>query len=94
MVVFNPGDEPRAYALRLHFTGTDLPAGAELMFDAPDAPFRAGNAMGRNKIVETHLAGHKVRALVPAGLPLPEGKTRIRFDPEHTQIYADGWIVE
>ena len=49
---------------------------------------------GRHRIVETDFAGHKVRALVPAGVPVPEGKTRIRFDPEHTQIYADGWIVE
>jgi glycerol transport system ATP-binding protein len=49
---------------------------------------------GRNKIVETNFAGHKVRALVPEGTPLPEGRTGIRFDPTHTQIYADSWIVE
>ena len=49
---------------------------------------------GRHRIVETDFAGHKVRALVPAGMPVPEGDTSIRFDPGHTQIYADGWIVE
>ena len=49
---------------------------------------------GRSKIVETDFAGHKVRALVPAGLPVPEGRTGVRFDPRHTQIYADSWIVE
>jgi glycerol transport system ATP-binding protein len=48
---------------------------------------------GRHRIVETDFAGHKVRALVPAGLPVPEGSTRIRFDPGHTQIYADDWII-
>jgi len=49
---------------------------------------------GRNKIVETDFAGHKVRALVPEGMPVPEGRTGLRFDPSHTQIYADSWIVE
>ena len=49
---------------------------------------------GRNKIVETDFAGHKVRALVPEGMPVPEGRAGIRFDPTHTQIYADSWIVE
>jgi len=49
---------------------------------------------GRNKIVETDFAGHKVRALIPEGMPVPEGRTGIRFDPTHTQIYADSWIVE
>jgi len=49
---------------------------------------------GRNKIVETDFSGHKVRALVPEGMPVPEGRTGIRFDPTHTQIYADSWIVE
>ena len=49
---------------------------------------------GRNKIVETDFSGHRVRALVPEGMPVPEGRTGIRFDPSHTQIYADSWIVE
>jgi len=49
---------------------------------------------GRNSIVETEFAGHKVRALVPEGMPVPEGRTSICFDPTYTQIYADGWIVE
>ena len=49
---------------------------------------------GRNKIVETDFSGHRVRALVPEGMPVPEGRTAIRFDPSHTQIYADSWIVE
>jgi glycerol transport system ATP-binding protein len=49
---------------------------------------------GRNRIVETDFAGHKVRALVPEGMPVPEGRAGIRFDPNHTQIYANSWIVE
>ena len=49
---------------------------------------------GRNRIVQTDFAGHKVRALVPEGMPVPEGRAGIRFDPNHTQIYANSWIVE
>jgi glycerol transport system ATP-binding protein len=49
---------------------------------------------GRNRIVETDFAGHKVRALVAEGVPVPEGRTNIRFDSTYTQIYADSWIVE
>jgi glycerol transport system ATP-binding protein len=47
---------------------------------------------GRHKIVETDFAGNRVRALVPEGLPVPEGSARVRFDP--AQIYADSWILE
>jgi glycerol transport system ATP-binding protein len=49
---------------------------------------------GRNRIVETDFAGHKVRALVPEGMPIPEGRAGIRFDPSRTQIYANSRIVE
>ena len=49
---------------------------------------------GRNKIVEAALGNHKVRALVAEGKPVPAGKALIRFDPTHTRIYADSWIVE
>jgi glycerol transport system ATP-binding protein len=49
---------------------------------------------GRNKIVETNFAGHKVRALVPEGMPVPEGRAAIRLDPAYTQLFADGWILE
>ncbi len=49
---------------------------------------------GRNLIVQTDFAGHTVRVLVPAGMPVPEGKAAVRFDPAYTQIYADSWIVE
>ncbi|MGB0722628.1 MAG: ABC transporter ATP-binding protein [Gammaproteobacteria bacterium] len=49
---------------------------------------------GRNKIIQTDFAGHTLRALVAEGEPVPEGRVHVRFDPAHTQIYADGWIVE
>ncbi len=49
---------------------------------------------GRNRIVETDFAGHKVRALVSEGRPIPDGRAAVRFDAAHTQIYADSWIAE
>lgn len=49
---------------------------------------------GRNRIVETDLAGHVVRILVNEGLPIPEGRAHVLFDPAYTQLYADSWIVE
>jgi glycerol transport system ATP-binding protein len=48
---------------------------------------------GRYRIVETRLAGNKVRVLVPEGQPVPEGRAHLHFDPRHTQVYADGWII-
>jgi glycerol transport system ATP-binding protein len=48
---------------------------------------------GRYRIVETALAGHKIRVLVPEGQPVPDGRAHLRFDPRHTQVYADGWIL-
>ena len=49
---------------------------------------------GRNRIVETDFAGHKVRALVSEGLPVPGDRAAVRFDSARTRIYADSWIVE
>ena len=49
---------------------------------------------GRSKIIETDFAGHKVRALIPEGQAVPEGRAAVVFDPKHTQIYADDWIIE
>jgi glycerol transport system ATP-binding protein len=49
---------------------------------------------GRYRIVETDFAGHRVRALVAEGRPIPEGRAAVRFDTAHTRIYADSWIAE
>jgi glycerol transport system ATP-binding protein len=48
---------------------------------------------GRYRVVETLLAGDKIRVLVPEGEPVPEGRAHLRFDPRHTQVYADGWVL-
>ena len=48
---------------------------------------------GRYRIVETVAAGNTIKLLVPEGRPIPSGQARLRFDPAHTRIYEDGWLV-
>jgi glycerol transport system ATP-binding protein len=48
---------------------------------------------GRFRIVETRHKGHSIKLLVAEGMPLPEGRAHLQFDPAHTQIYEDGWMV-
>ncbi len=50
--------------------------------------------VGRHSIVETMHGDHLIRLLLPDGQPLPSENARLCFDPGHTQIYADGWMVE
>lgn len=35
-----------------------------------------------------------IKLLVPDGTELPTQRAHVRFDPTHTHIYADGWMVE
>ncbi|MCA3572537.1 MAG: ABC transporter ATP-binding protein [Aestuariivirga sp.] len=48
---------------------------------------------GRFRIVETRSHGHLVKLLVKEGEQVPTGQTFLAFDPEHTQIYEDGWMA-
>jgi glycerol transport system ATP-binding protein len=48
---------------------------------------------GRYRIVETAAADQKIKLLVPEGGDIPENRAFLHFDPGHTQIYADGWMV-
>ncbi len=49
---------------------------------------------GRYRIVEVRHGEHVVKVLVPEGQELPSENTHIHFDPSHTQVYADGWMVD
>ncbi|HET9823155.1 MAG TPA: ABC transporter ATP-binding protein [Burkholderiaceae bacterium] len=49
---------------------------------------------GRYRIVDARLGEHAIKVLVGEGEPLPSGASHLRFDERHTQIYADGWLVE
>jgi glycerol transport system ATP-binding protein len=49
--------------------------------------------VGRFRIVEAEQAGCRIKMLVPENAAIPTGPARVRFDPHHAQIYADGWMV-
>ncbi|UCH74287.1 MAG: ABC transporter ATP-binding protein [Rhodospirillales bacterium] len=49
---------------------------------------------GRYRIVDARHHEHVIKLLVPEGEALPAGSAHIAFDPGHTQIYADGWMVD
>ena len=49
---------------------------------------------GRYRIVETRAAEQRDQAARAGGRRrCPEGRTHLRFDPAHTQVYEDGWMV-
>ncbi|SDB54705.1 ABC transporter ATP-binding protein [Bauldia litoralis] len=48
---------------------------------------------GRYRIVETAGAGEIIKLLLPEEDAVPEGTAHVRFDPAHSQIYENGWMV-
>jgi glycerol transport system ATP-binding protein len=48
---------------------------------------------GRHRIVETRGAAGTIKMLVNEGAEIPAGKATVAFEPGHTQIYQDGWMV-
>jgi glycerol transport system ATP-binding protein len=49
---------------------------------------------GRHRIVDTRHADLRIKLLVPEGVALPlGGGAALTFDREHSNVYADGWIV-
>jgi glycerol transport system ATP-binding protein len=49
--------------------------------------------VGRYRIVETRHGKQVIKMLVPEGGDIPSGKAHLRFDPGHTRVYQDGWMV-
>jgi glycerol transport system ATP-binding protein len=50
--------------------------------------------IGRMRVVETRLAeGSAVKLVVPEGEHIPEGQAHLAFDPAHSFIYTDSWLV-
>ena len=66
-----------------------------ISFAAEGIPVRVSKVLdvGRHRIVETEHAGHIIKMLVPENGSIPEGDAYVRFAPERTQIYRDGWLV-
>jgi glycerol transport system ATP-binding protein len=48
---------------------------------------------GRYRIVEARADESTIKLLVRESEAVPEGRTHLRFDPGHTQVYEDGWMV-
>lgn len=48
---------------------------------------------GRFRIVEARHKGQLIKVLVPEGEAVPTGSGHVSFDPKHTHLYSDGWLV-
>ncbi len=48
---------------------------------------------GRFRIVETMAAGSSVKLLLHEDATVPTGQIKLTFDPDHTQVYENGWIA-
>ena len=48
---------------------------------------------GRYRIVDTRHGDTVIKLLVADGEPVPAHGGHVRFDPAHTQVYADGWMI-
>ena len=48
---------------------------------------------GRHRIVEARHTTHVIKLLVPEGEAIPAEDAYVRFEPDRTQVYQDGWMV-
>jgi len=64
-------------------------------FDAEGIPVEIVKVSdaGRYRVVEARHQEGSIKLLVTEGQSLPSESPRVRFDPAHTQVYADGWMV-
>ncbi|MEQ8964196.1 MAG: ABC transporter ATP-binding protein [Azospirillaceae bacterium] len=97
---------PTIHSLHAHPGGERLELGVRpefVRFAEDGIPVRVTKVAdaGRYRIVETSAGGgdesaarHTIRLLVPEDDTVPSGGAHLRFDPAHTQIYADGWMIE
>ena len=58
-----------------------------------DAEVTKVSDAGRFRIVETRSGGSSIKLLVPEGQGIPEGRSHVSFDADHTQVYENGWMV-
>jgi glycerol transport system ATP-binding protein len=76
------GIRPEFIKFNRHESGPSIPVEVTKVADA-----------GRFRIVETRAREHRIRLLVPEGDPIPSGAAALQFDPNHTHLYRDGWLV-
>jgi glycerol transport system ATP-binding protein len=65
------------------FSGEGLPVKVVKVADA-----------GRFRIVEVKHGRHPIKLLVAEGAEIPATAAHVKFDPSHTQVYHDGWMIE
>ncbi|MBK8158797.1 MAG: ABC transporter ATP-binding protein [Rhodospirillaceae bacterium] len=65
-------------------------------FDVAGIPVEIGKVSdaGRFRIVEARHKGQLLKVLVTEGDAIPSGTAHVRFDPTHTHLYSDGWLVK
>jgi len=66
----------------ISFADQGIPVNVEKVSDA-----------GRFSIVETRHGDDVIKLLVPEGGNVPSESTFLKFDPDHTQVYANDWMV-
>ena len=49
--------------------------------------------VGRYRIVDIRRGAHLIKMVVGEDDPIPSENPRIGFDPGHTRVYADGWMI-
>ena len=49
--------------------------------------------VGRYRIVDIRRGTHLIKMVVGEDDAIPSENPRIRFDPGHTRVYADGWMI-
>ena len=49
--------------------------------------------VGRYRIVDIRRGAHLIKMVVGEDDAIPSENPRIRFDPGHTRVYADGWMI-
>jgi len=50
--------------------------------------------VGRYRIIKAECGGSLLNVYVPEGVAIPSENVRVSFDPEHTQVYCEGWLLE
>ena len=49
--------------------------------------------LGRYQLVETRHDTHSIKMILSEDAQVPAENPRISFEPEHTRVYADGWMA-
>ena len=48
---------------------------------------------GRHRIVESEHDSYVIKMVIPEDRPVPEGAAFVRFEPDRTRIYRNGWML-